>query len=184
MLVGVTGRAARVGVLGLGAALVVGAVAAAGYPVYVEPKVDKPRAADAILVVGGDAPEPRFRRGLELARQGLAPHLVLSNPGGQVQHHCNDDIAGVAVECFDPEPRSTLGEARKLGRLAAERNWRTVMVVTYTPHISRARYIMQSCFDGELVMVEVPIRLPVTSWAWMYLYQSAGYVKAFLGPGC
>lgn len=180
----VTIRPARLGALALGAVLLVGAVAAAGYPVYVEPEVDEPRKADAILVVGGDAPEPRYQRGAELARQGLAAHLVLSNPGGQVQRHCAETIPGVTVECFDPEPRSTLGEARALGRIAAERNWRTVIVVTYTPHISRARHIMSSCFDGALVMVEVPVRLSVRYWAWMYLYQSAGYVKAWLGPGC
>lgn len=102
-----------------------------------------------------------------------------------MQQHCDDaDIPGVTVECFDPTPRTTLGEARELRRLATERHWRTVIVVTYTPHISRARYIMGSCFDGDLVMVEVPVRLSAAYWAWMYVYQTAGYVKAWLGPGC
>lgn len=174
----------RVGACVAAVVVIVAAAAAVGYPVYVEPWVDKPRAADAILVVGGDDPETRVQRGLELARQGFATRLVLSNPGGQVQHHCDATYPGVTVECFDPEPRTTLGEARTLRHLAIEHNWRTVIVVTYTPHISRARHIIGKCFDGDLLMVEVSVRLSVTDWAWMYLYQSAGYAKAFIRPSC
>ena len=71
------------------ALLLVGVVAGvAGYPVYVRPRVDPLRKADAILVVGGAAPQQRYRYGFELARQGWAPHLVLSNPDGQVGAAC------------------------------------------------------------------------------------------------
>ncbi|CAJ1497429.1 YdcF family protein [[Mycobacterium] burgundiense] len=174
----------RVAAALLSLAVLVGAVAAAGYPVFVAPQVDKPRPADAILVVGGDAPQTRYRAGLALARQGYAPHLVLSNPAGQVDQYCDSDGPGFSVECFEPVPPSTQGEARELGRLASERGWRTVIVVTYTPHVSRARYIMSQCFDGELVMVGVPTRLSVPYWAWMYVYQGAGFVKALAQRGC
>ncbi|OBF25118.1 hypothetical protein A5727_05490 [Mycobacterium sp. ACS4331] len=159
-------------------------VGLAGYPVFVAPRVDDPRVADAILVVGGDGPAARVRHGLDLARQGWAPHVVLSNPGGQVGQLCNLDDPAFTVECFDPDPRSTLGEARELGRLAAERSWRTVIVVTYPPHISRARYIMGRCFDGEVIMSAAPLDLSIPYWVWMYLYQSAGYAKAWLHRGC
>ncbi|BBZ32033.1 YdcF family protein [Mycolicibacterium confluentis] len=165
----------------LAAVVVVGV---AGYPVFVSPQVDDVRAADAILVVGGDGPEARVRHGLDLARQGWARHVVLSSPGGQVAKYCSLDDPAFTVECFDPKPRSTLGEARELGRLAKERGWRTVIVVTYPPHISRARFIMDKCFDGELIMSAAPLDLSVPYWAWMYVYQSAGYAKAFLQSGC
>lgn len=164
-------------------AVVVVAVVA-GYPVFVSPAVDSPRPADAILVVGGDGPSGRVRHGFDLARRGFAPHVVLSSPGGQVSSHCAAEDPAFTVECFDPSPRSTLGEGRELGRLARERGWRSVIVVTYPPHVSRARYIMSRCFDGELIMSAAPLRLSATEWAWMYLYQGAGYVKAFLHRGC
>lgn len=167
------------------ALLLVGVVAGvAGYPVYVRPRVDPLRKADAILVVGGAAPQQRYRYGFELARQGWAPHLVLSNPDGQVGAACATRDPRFTVECFDPHPPTTLGEARELHRLAHERHWRTVIVVTYTPHVSRARYIVEKCFDGELIMAASPVRLSVLDWAWMYVYQTAGYLKSVLQGGC
>lgn len=175
-------RRLRAGMLVLLAAAVL--TGAAGYPVYVRPQVDDLRPADAILVVGGDAPQGRYRHGLELARQGWAPLLVLSNPGGQMDRHCAGSEPGVRIECFEPQPRTTRGEARALRRMANERGWRTVIVVTYPPHVSRARYIMGRCFDGELVMTAAPTRLSPAGWAWMYLYQSAGFAKAFAERGC
>jgi uncharacterized SAM-binding protein YcdF (DUF218 family) len=77
-----------------------------------------------------------------------------------------------------------LGEARELRRMAHERHWRTVIVVTYTPHVSRARDIVEKCFDGELIMAAGPAQLSVLDWAWMYVYQTAGYVKSALQGGC
>lgn len=174
----------RVAAALLSLAVLAGLAAVAGYPVFVEPQVDKPRPADAILVVGGDAPQTRYREGLALARQGFAPHLLLSNPAGQVDEYCGSDGPGFSVECFAPDPGTTQGEARELGRLARERGWQTVIVVTYKPHVSRARYVMSQCFSGELVMVGVPTRLSVPYWAWMYVYQGAGFVKAFVQRGC
>ena len=56
--------------------------------------------------------------------------------------------------------------------------------MTYTPHVSRARYIVEKCFDGELIMAASPVRLSVLDWAWMYVYQTAGYVKSVLQGGC
>ncbi len=163
---------------------VVAVLAGAGYPVYVEPQVDRVRAADAILVVGGAAPQARYRLGFELAKQGWAPHLVLSDPDGDIPELCSTRDPRFTVECFDPHPRTTLGEARELRRLAAQRHWRTVIVVTYAPHISRARFIVGKCFDGALIMVAAPVDLSVFDWAWLYVYQSAGYVKSLLQGDC
>ena len=63
--------------------------------------------------------------------------------------------------CFAPDPPTTKGEGRELRRLASQHRWRTVIVVTLRPHISRARFILEKCFDGELVMVAIPIQLSV-----------------------
>ena len=157
---------------------------AAGYPVYVRPQIDALRKADAILIVGGADPLPRYRYGFELADQGWAPHLVVSDPDRQLTKPCSATHRGFTVECFVPDPRTTLGEARELRRLAEENHWRTVIVVAYPPHISRARYIIGRCFDGALMMAAAPDRLSIPDWAFMYGYQSAGYVKSLFSGGC
>jgi uncharacterized SAM-binding protein YcdF (DUF218 family) len=83
-----------------------------------------------------------------------------------------------------PDPVTTKGEGRELRRLAAQHGWRTVIVVTLRPHVSRARFILSQCFDGELVMVPIPGPLPIPIWAFHYAYQTAGYVRAMVQPGC
>ena len=174
----------RAGTLAALAVIVIAVLAVAGYPVYVRPQVDPLRKADAILVVGGADPLPRYRYGFELAGQGWAPHLVVSDPDRQLTKACTAGHNGFTVECFVPDPRTTLGEARELRRLAAERHWRIVIVVAYPPHISRARYIMAKCFDGALIMAAAPTRLSIPEWVWMYGYQSAGYLKSLFADGC
>ena len=171
-----------------GLLILVMVLAAAGYPVYVRPQIDQPRPADAILVLGGTASAQRYLTGLELAEQGLAPTVVLSNPyrpsDPVLDGLCTQTQSRFTVECFAPEPRTTLGEGRELRRMAAENGWRTVIVVTSTPHVSRARYIIGKCFHGELVMVATPPRLSLPGWAWLYMYHSAGYVKSWLQGIC
>jgi uncharacterized SAM-binding protein YcdF (DUF218 family) len=88
------------------------------------------------------------------------------------------------LHCFSPDPFTTKGEGRELRRLAAQYGWTTVIVVTSVPHISRARYILEQCFDGDLIMAASPAELSFPDWAFQYLYQTAGYVRAVLQPGC
>lgn len=163
-------------------------VGAAGYPVYVRPQTEAPRAADAILVLGGTASAPRYLEGLELAQQGLAPTLVLSNPyrpaDPVLDGLCARPQGGFTLECFAPAPTTTLGEGRELRRLAQERGWETVIVVTSTSHVSRARFIIGKCFDGQLVMVATPSKLSLLGWAWIFVYHSAAYVKSLVQGNC
>ena len=90
----------------------------------------------------------------------------------------------VDVHCFVPEPHTTRGEGRELSRLAAENNWHTVIVVTALPHLARARFILGRCFHGDLVMVASPDALSLKRWAYEFAYQTAGYLRAILQPGC
>ncbi|WP_308214761.1 YdcF family protein [Mycolicibacterium bacteremicum] len=160
---------------------------AAGLPVFVHPQVDTLRRADAILILSGPH-HGRYPFGFDLAEQGWAPNLVVSNPSGtdnpRLTRYCADPHPGLTVYCFAPDPATTKGEARELHRLASEHAWRTVIVVTFWPHVSRSRYILEKCFDGELVMVPNPTPISVRRWAFEYLYQTAGYVRALLQPGC
>ncbi len=163
------------------------AAVVAGLPVYVRPQVDRLRRADAILILGG----PDYRRytfGLDLGAQGWAPNVVVSNPKGaddpRLTRFCATPQAGFELRCFAPDPPTTKGEGRELRRLASQYGWRTVIVVTLRPHVSRARFILEQCFDGELVMVAIPVQASVFEWAFHYVYQTAGYARAMLQPGC
>ena len=157
-----------------------------GIPVYVRPQVDPLRHADAILVLGGDG-FSRYPFGVNLGTQGWAPKVVLSIPGIDnewLTKACNTPRSGIELDCFVPVPPTTLGEGRELRRLAERYGWRSVIIVTFTPHISRARFILQRCFDGELIMVASPTQISLRGWAVEYAYQTAGYVRAALQPGC
>lgn len=158
-----------------------------GLPVYVRPQIDPIRHADAIFVLGGHG-YGRYPFGLQLGVQGWAPTIVVSNPNGPedpwLTDYCATPHPGLNLHCFIPNPPTTKGEGRELRRLAAEHRWRTVIVVTFRPHISRARFILEQCFDGDLVMVASPARLSAPRWAFEYVYQTAGYVRAVLQPSC
>jgi uncharacterized SAM-binding protein YcdF (DUF218 family) len=158
-----------------------------GVPVYVRPQIDRLRHADAIFVLGGYG-DLRYTFGLELAMQGWASNVVVSNPRAKddpwLTDYCATRHAGFDLKCFSPDPPTTKGEGRELARLAAQNGWRTVIVVTFPPHISRARFILERCFDGDLVMAASPDRLSAPRWAFEYLYQTAGYARAVLQPGC
>ncbi|CAM4124328.1 YdcF family protein [Nocardia ninae] len=158
----------------------------AGLPVYVHPQTDPLRKADAIVVLGGTAYE-RFDLGIDLAQRGYAPTLLISRSTGLDDHEMDRYCAGrfdFTVSCFVPDPWTTEGEAHEIRRRAEQFGWRHLIVVTYTPHVSRARYIVAKCFDGELTMVASPSPSGLRFWTWMYLRQSAGYLRAFLSPEC
>lgn len=158
---------------------VVALVAAAGWPVYVSPKTDAPRRADAVVVLGG-AHDGREEVGLDLVERGYAPRIIFSNPYGandkKMRSIC-DGVYAVPVECFVPAPSTTEGEAREIERLASRNGWTTVIVVTFVPHLSRARYIVSQYYHGELLMVPSRPDLPLRAWVFNYVYQTAGYIK-------
>ena len=186
MAMAVTRRRPRIRWVVVPVCLLIAAVIG-GLPVYVRPQVDPLRHADAILVLGGDG-FSRYRLGIDLGMQGWAPKVILSNPGTDDEEWltkaCNTPPSGIKLDCFVPDPPTTVGEGRELRRLAERHRWRSVIVVTFTPHISRARFILQRCFDGELIMVASPTHISLLDWPVEYVYQTAGYVRAALQPGC
>ena len=187
-MIAVAGRRRRRRLVVGSVLLALAVVAAIGFPVYVAPQIDSLRRADAIFVLGGNGYE-RYPYAIELALQGLAPRVVMSNPAGAEDIWLTDLCAhqrytAFTVSCFEPDPATTKGEARELSTLAAQEGWRTVIVVTFRPHISRARYIIQQCYGGQLIMTESPADLSVGYWMWAYAYQTLGYARAALEPGC
>ena len=150
------------------------------WPVYVAPQTDAPRKADAIVVLGG-AHDGREELGLKLAHDGYAPRVVFSNPykhSPMINRICHGGYS-FEVDCFAPDPPTTRGEAIEIARLTEQHHWTRVIVVTFTPHISRARYIIEKCYGGQLIMVNKPADISPARWAYNFLYQTAGYVRAY-----
>ena len=120
---------------------------------FVWPATDRPRAADAVVVLSGDHGE-RLPEGLRLIETGVARTLVLD---GQPDHQQAIDMCKggqpFEVICLRPHPDTTRGEARAAARLAARRGWRRLVVVTSTTHVTRARMLFRRCFDGRLDVV-------------------------------
>ncbi|WP_299576115.1 YdcF family protein [uncultured Williamsia sp.] len=158
-----------------------------GLPLYVFPAAaQSPRSVDVIMVLGGRQ-DGREQFAIRLAEQGFARTVLVSDPYTRPDPYMEavcDVPHRVRVICFDPQPRTTRGEARFLRDEAKMNGWNSAMVVTFSPHIARSDYIVSRCFTGDLVMVDYRERLSITYWAWMYLYQTAGFVRAFLQVGC
>lgn len=159
--------------------VVIVAAVVALWPVYVDPDTDAPAKADAIVVLGGRH-DGREEFGLRLAKQGYAPQVVFSHPYANdalMNRICHGGYS-FRVTCFDPEPGTTRGEGREIARLAEAHGWKRVIVVTFTPHVSRARYIIEKCWAGELLVIPNPQHITVGEWAYNYVYQSFGYARA------
>lgn len=160
-----------------------------------EPRLDAPRASDAVLVLG-PPDSTRVAEAEDLVyHQHIAKTLVISVPDSE-PYDSPETVAyydarkfcepheGVEVICFKPNPSTTQGEAIELRKLAEERGWDTVTAVTFTQHITRSRMILSRCYAGELRMSSVDFQLSGKALLMQYVHQSAGFVKAWLTPGC
>lgn len=165
-------------------------VAFVGYPVYGDPVLaaaPERRSADAIIALGGI--DATAVRAYELAKAGVAPVLVIADPYGDrepptIRELCRSGPVDVTVWCFAPDPSTTRGEAREIRRLSEAYGWDDVVVVTATYHVTRARWIIERCYDDDLVMVDAGVAFGPHTWAYHYVYQTAGYVRAALQRGC
>jgi uncharacterized SAM-binding protein YcdF (DUF218 family) len=168
------------------------ALAVSGYVLFTRPHADPLRKADAIVVLGGDD-DGRMQYGLELARQGYANTVLISDSyepgdpgdlGDSVRQEyakaCASGTAATTVICFRPDPYTTRGEAMFVARTAAQHNWKHLIVVSWNYHIVRARFIFHQCFDGEVTMrpAQQVYDYTLDTWAQVYAYQFGALVKA------
>ena len=131
---------------------------------------------DAIVVLGG--PGDRLGKGLEMAHQGRAPVLVVSEglPESVPASVCGPHGRALRVICFQPEPGTTQGEAEFVGRLAKQYRWRSVVLVTTPDQDTRARIRFRRCFVGHIYVVTTP--LPASEWPYQIAYEWAASFKA------
>lgn len=174
--------------------VVVGGWLAVCWVVLEHPRTEEPAPSDALLVLGPPDTQ-RMATAQELMERGIAPVLVIATPDAQpddppamVQYYEDKDFCtprtDYEVICFKPNPSTTQGEAMKLRDLAAERGWDTVTAVTFKQHVPRARMILERCYHGELRMAATDYQFTPLRTLRQYVYQSGGYVKAWLTPGC
>jgi uncharacterized SAM-binding protein YcdF (DUF218 family) len=119
-----------------------------------------PAHADVVVVLSGNT--RRLPPALALIRQGVAPVLALSTVQ-RTKHWplakrlcAAHRYANAQVVCFTAVPFSTRGEARTVARLARERGWHSVVVVTSTFHVTRADLLFRRCFKGRLALIGSP----------------------------
>jgi uncharacterized SAM-binding protein YcdF (DUF218 family) len=144
---------------------------AASLALYVFPREDSPRHADAVVVLAGSRRE-RLPRALELMRSGVAPVLLISGGRDPRWTQAHPYCAGKSrfrTVCFDSHPFSTRGEAETVGRMARARGWHSVVVVTSTYHVFRARMLFERCFDGRVLAVGGRPR--ALGWAFGVLFE-------------
>jgi uncharacterized SAM-binding protein YcdF (DUF218 family) len=162
-----------------------------GFFVFTNAKVDQLAHVDAIIVLGGEH-DGREDYALRLARDGWAPTVVLSNPywdGDPVMKRVCRPGDGIEVICMAPDPLTTRGEALMMRRLADERGWKKIIVVSWRYHLPRARLVFQQCFSDQpdaTVMVDVPrrYRYSLLGWEFVYAYQWGGLAKAIALGEC
>lgn len=139
----------------LAVAVVITGVTAFGTSIraIVDPVIDTPSRADAVITLSGDRGE-RLRRALNLVRAGFAPVLVIDglpdlDEAKQLCRHSPD----FEVVCLHPAPDNTRTEAEAAGLLARDRGWNKVIVVTDKVHVARARLLFERCMKGSIAVV-------------------------------
>ena len=130
---------------------------------FVWPSTNDPRRADAVVVLDGGSGE-RLDEARALMERDVAPTLAIS-AGRELDPDEADGLCTTPqrfeVVCFSPTPDSTRGEARALATLARQNGWSEVVLVTSTYHVTRARLLVERCFDGRIDVVAAgpPARL-------------------------
>jgi uncharacterized SAM-binding protein YcdF (DUF218 family) len=161
-----------------------GVVAVAGvalsFPLFVFPRTEPPERADAVVVFA-DGRARRIATGARLVAEGVAPVLVISDGGraGSAEARSCRRGVGVPAVCVTPDPGTTDGEARAFAGLAAERGWRSLVLVTSRHHLRRASLLMDQCYDGRTFSARAAeADLAVDEWVPRVLHEWAGLAAA------
>jgi uncharacterized SAM-binding protein YcdF (DUF218 family) len=155
---------------------------------FLEGPARPPAQADAALVLGGGFGD-RERRAAELHREGLAGVFVLLGMEDAVNDRQVDYLhwrvkvlsrAGVPERAIVIDAKSSTSghEARYAARLAKERGWKRVLVVSDPPHMRRLAIVYGRAFDGSGVDVQLVASRPQwwSAQRWWANGKSANFV--------
>ncbi|MGP8206667.1 MAG: YdcF family protein [Acidimicrobiales bacterium] len=132
--------------------------------------------ADAVVVL--NFPGRRWQVAQELARERAAPVVLVSV--ASVEWNCPlASFPGVRLECFRPDPFSTMGEARYAAEQARQHGWHRLIFVTSLAQATRARVRVKRCFNGSVQVVVEP-RPALASLAYEVVYEWGALAKALI----
>lgn len=143
---------------------------------FIWPTTGMPARVDAIVVPGGHG--DRLGVAIDLARQGRARYLVLSEGMYIPSELCGTRIGTARVICFRPDPDTTQGEAEATSRLARQHGWHSIVLVTSPDQTWRAELRFRRCYSEGIYGVTTP--LPLHLWPFRIAYQWAATAKAGL----
>ncbi|WP_156156200.1 ElyC/SanA/YdcF family protein [Demequina maris] len=157
---------------------------------YVYPAHDEPGPVDAVFVIGPPT-DGRIALAQQMIAEGDTDTLVVSIHPGDVEREYTPMADTVCTEpqpytviCGEPDPFTTAGEAAWIRDLATENGWESVGVITFTPHLSRTRVIMERCWDGDLRYLDSQEHIPASYMLQQAFYQTAGFLKVAFRTGC
>lgn len=163
----------------LGVTLLAGALAVSAYVFPAAAEV--PARADVIYVIGPPT-EGRIALAEQLRRDGVADDILISVPTDGQQSAANLSACQQAyVSCVHPEPFTTAGEMAVLRDEYGP--GASAVVITFTPHVSRTRFIADRCAGAQVTVVAVPTSLDLGKWIYQFAYQTGGFAKALV-VGC
>jgi uncharacterized SAM-binding protein YcdF (DUF218 family) len=117
------------------------------------PNTDRPKHADAVVVLSGDHGE-RLPVAMRLIKEGVTNTLVLvGEPDSAEGMRLCAGGQPFEVVCPRPRPDNTRAEARATAELAARRGWKRVVVSTTTFHVTRSRILFGRCLGRDPMMV-------------------------------
>lgn len=155
----------------------------AGLPFYVFPPSGSAEGADLIYVIG-PATQKRITLAEELRARGIASSILVSVvPEGQFPTARVLPICSTPdTMCSVPNPLKTRGEAAMLTDYGRTHSVHKTVIITFAPQVIRARFIFAKCYGGQVSVIYVGDKLQLQDWAYQYLYQTAGFVKAIFTP--
>lgn len=122
---------------------------------YVWPPTGEPLDEGPVVVLGGGDGE-RLTAARELVGEPrIGRELVLSQGASAQWELLGRTCVVEEVRCFEPEPGNTYGEALAVDRLAGERGWSQVTVVTSDYHATRTRLYFERCVAADVEVVGV-----------------------------
>jgi uncharacterized SAM-binding protein YcdF (DUF218 family) len=162
---------------------VLAAVGAATARLFIwAPAGPTPIHADAVVVLSGGRGD-RLPKALALMDASVAPVLVVSRgvdqAAVQAARICTEPT-GYEVNCVRPDPNTTRGEANTIARVASERGWHSLVVVTSRYHLTRARLLIGRCVRAHVTMVASSPRRNLLEWTGFVVHEWGGLAYALL----
>jgi hypothetical protein len=157
----------------VGLTVLLALLASATARLFIWPAAGVPNRVNAVLLPAG--PGAPLSTAVRLARVHHAEFLLVSQGHEGYGGPCPRPVPGIRLICFDPDPATTQGEAEFAGRLARKYHWQSILLVTITPQVWRARQRMQRCFSGSVYATGAGIAW--SSWPYQIAYEWGATVK-------